>query len=70
MLDFEGPEKGPHGFLSRLIHSSERLKDNSENRVLSLMTEAGFADVKKVGHRAMFFGNIAYYSAIAPIFRV
>jgi hypothetical protein len=29
------------------------------------MTEAGFAEPKKVGHRAMFFGHIAYYRAIA-----
>jgi ubiquinone/menaquinone biosynthesis C-methylase UbiE len=65
MLDFEGPENGGHGLLSRLVHSSGRLKDNSENRVLHLMTEAGFAEPKKVGHRGMFFGNIAYYRAIA-----
>jgi ubiquinone/menaquinone biosynthesis C-methylase UbiE len=64
MLDFEGPEKGAH-FLARLLHSSDRLKDNSENRVLHFMTEAGFAEPKKVGHREMFFGHIAYYRAIA-----
>jgi hypothetical protein len=42
-----------------------RLKANSEDRVLTFMTEAGFADPKKVASRAMFFGNIAYYRAIA-----
>ena len=65
MLDFEGPEKGAHGILSRLLHSNQRLKDNSEMRVLHFMTEAGFAEPKKVGHREMFFGHIAYYRAIA-----
>jgi hypothetical protein len=65
MLDFEGSEKGAHGFLGRLLHSSDRLKDNSESRVLSLMTKAGFADAKKVGRRAMLFGHIAYYRATA-----
>ncbi len=65
MLDFEGPEKGAHGLLSRLLHSSQRLKDNSENRVLNFMTEAGFAGPKKVAHRETFFGHIAYYLAIA-----
>jgi hypothetical protein len=64
MLDFEGPGKSAHGFLSHLVHSSERLKDNSESRVLSFMTEAGFADPKKVGHRSTFFGNVAHYRAI------
>ena len=65
MLDFEGPEKGGHGILSRLLHSNQRLKDNSEIRVLRFMTEAGFTEPKKVGHREMFFGHIAYYRAIA-----
>jgi ubiquinone/menaquinone biosynthesis C-methylase UbiE len=65
MLDFEGPEKGAHGLLSRLLHSKQRLKDNSDSRVLGFMTEAGFAEPKKVGHREMFFGHIAYYKAIA-----
>ena len=65
MLDFEGPENGAHGLLSRLLHSSKGLKDNSESRVLHFMTEAGFAEPKKVGHREMFFGHIAYYQAIA-----
>jgi ubiquinone/menaquinone biosynthesis C-methylase UbiE len=64
MLDFEGPD-GAYGLLSRLLHSSQRLKDNSENRVLHFMTEAGFTEPKKVGHREMFFGHIAYYWAIA-----
>jgi ubiquinone/menaquinone biosynthesis C-methylase UbiE len=65
MLDFEGPEHGAQGFLARLLHSTDRLKDNSESRVLSFMTEAGFAEPKKVGHRTMLFGHIAYFRAIA-----
>jgi ubiquinone/menaquinone biosynthesis C-methylase UbiE len=67
MLDFEGPEKGAQGLLARILHASDRLKDNSESRVLSFMTEAGFADPKKVSHGAMLFGNIAYYRAIAYV---
>lgn len=63
MLDFEGSEDGAHGFLAHLLHSSDRLEDNSESRVLSLMTQAGLADPKKVGRRAMLFGHIAYYRA-------
>jgi ubiquinone/menaquinone biosynthesis C-methylase UbiE len=65
MLDFEGPENGTHGFLAHFLHSSDRLKDNSESRVLNFMTEAGFTDPKKVGHRTLLFGQIAYYRAIA-----
>jgi ubiquinone/menaquinone biosynthesis C-methylase UbiE len=65
MLDFEGPENATHGLLSRFLHSNERMKDNSERRVLQFMTEAGFAEPMKVSHRQTFFGNIAYYRAIA-----
>jgi len=63
MLDFEGREDGAHGFLARLLHSSDRMKDNSESRVLSLMRQAGFADPKKTGRRRMLFGGVAYYRA-------
>jgi ubiquinone/menaquinone biosynthesis C-methylase UbiE len=63
MLDFEGPEDGAHGFLTHLLHASDHLKENSENRVLSLMRQAGFADAKKVGRRRMLFGSVAYYRA-------
>ena len=62
MLDFEGPH-GAHSFLARLLHASERLKDNDEDRVLTLMAQAGFDDGKKVGRRSMMMGAVAYYSA-------
>ena len=63
MLDFEGPEDNQYGFLARLLHSGHRLKDNSESRVLGFMRQAGFADPKKVGRRALLLGHIAYYTA-------
>ena len=63
MLDFEGPEDRAHDFLAHLLHSSDRMKDNSEGRVLSLMKQAGFADPKKVGRRRMLLGGVAYYRA-------
>jgi ubiquinone/menaquinone biosynthesis C-methylase UbiE len=65
MLDFEGSDHGAHGFLARILHSHERLKDNSEARVLSLMNESGFLGAEKVGRRKMLFGSIAYYRATA-----
>lgn len=63
MLDFEGPEDGSHSFLAHLLHSNERLKDNSEGAVVSLMRRCGFADAQKVGRRTMLFGGAAYYRA-------
>jgi ubiquinone/menaquinone biosynthesis C-methylase UbiE len=65
MLDFEASDHGAHGFLAWILHSHERLKDNSEARVLSLMNESGFPGAKKVGRRKMLFGSIAYYRATA-----
>lgn len=59
LLDFGGPESGADGFWARLLHSSHRLKDNAEGRILTLMNQAGLADPKKVGHRTMVFGRIA-----------
>jgi ubiquinone/menaquinone biosynthesis C-methylase UbiE len=63
MLDFEGSEDGGHGFLAHFLHGRAGLRDNSESRVLSLMKQAGFADAKKVGRRAMLFARTAYYRA-------
>lgn len=63
MLDFEGPDGGANGVVGRLIHSSKRLVENSESRVLSLMRQSGFADPRKVDRKAMLFGHIAYFRA-------
>lgn len=65
MLDFEGPESGSHGVFAHLLHSSQRLKENSESRVLSIMRESGLADPRKVDRRRMLFGHIAYFRAVA-----
>ena len=37
----------------------------SAQRVLSLMTESGLADPRKVDRRRMLFGHIAYFRAVA-----
>jgi len=65
MLDFEGPRDGHHSFVARWLHSNERLKENSENQVLSLMKESGLAEAKKTGRRRMLLGGVAYYRALA-----
>ena len=64
MLDFEGPESSSHGVLAHLLHSSKRLKENTESRVLTLMTQSGFADPRKVHRQAMLFGHIAFFRAV------
>lgn len=65
LLDFEGSEDHAHGFLAHLLHSNDRLRDNSQGRVVSLMRQAGFADAKKAGRRTMLFAGVGYYRASA-----
>jgi ubiquinone/menaquinone biosynthesis C-methylase UbiE len=65
LLDFEvAHSDSHHGFFS-LFHSSERLRDNSESRILELMSTAGFSDVKKTGTRPLLLGlgRAGYYRA-------
>ncbi len=67
MLDFGGPESRAEGFLARLLHSSQQLRDNSQERILTLMSQAGFAGPRKISQGAMLFGRIrvSYYRAEA-----
>jgi ubiquinone/menaquinone biosynthesis C-methylase UbiE len=53
LLDFEASDSG-YGL--RLFHSSERLRDNSENRILTLLDLAGFRDADKIGTQSVLLG--------------
>lgn len=66
MVDFQGPKSGAHGGLAGWLHSSHRLKDNSEDRILSLMRDAELAQPQTVSHGSMLFLQTAYYRAFAP----
>jgi ubiquinone/menaquinone biosynthesis C-methylase UbiE len=68
LLDFDVPEHGVHHGFQRMFHSHARLKDNSEHRILELMTAAGFRDATRVGARPVIFGmaRAGYYRAAAP----
>jgi ubiquinone/menaquinone biosynthesis C-methylase UbiE len=66
MLDLGGPASSRPGLLARWLHSSHRLSDNSEDRILTLMTEAELADPSTVGRGAMLFLPMAYYRASVP----
>ena len=61
MLDFKKPESILGKILSGLFHSTHLLKDNSENRILTLMTGAGLQHVRKVGQGALLVGNVVSY---------
>jgi ubiquinone/menaquinone biosynthesis C-methylase UbiE len=66
LLDFE--VSSTRGGLFRLFHTAERLRDNTEQRVLSLMRDAGFFDPKKIEVRPVLFGfgRAGYYQGSAP----
>lgn len=66
LLDFGGPDSGENGFLVRLLHSSHHLRDNSEERILAIMRQAGFTDPQKVSQGTMLFGRVRtnYYQAV------
>ena len=65
LVDFTGPDAHNHGALLHAPHSSERMKDNSEDRILTLLSQAGFLKAAKVATGAMLFGRlqINYFQA-------
>jgi ubiquinone/menaquinone biosynthesis C-methylase UbiE len=67
LLDFEVSQAGSGHGLFRVFHSSERLSDNSEDRILTLMRNAGFSDSKKAASRPILFGfgRAGYYQGSA-----
>jgi ubiquinone/menaquinone biosynthesis C-methylase UbiE len=66
LLDFATPDSIPAGRFTRWLHSSHRLRDNSDEHILSLMRQAGLSDPKRVAGRALLVGHIAYYQASVP----
>ena len=63
-LDFTA-DRAPDGFLARLVQSHARLRDNKHERLMQLMTRAGFKTVEKTTEGSMLFGLLhsAYYRA-------
>jgi ubiquinone/menaquinone biosynthesis C-methylase UbiE len=66
LLDFGGEQVRSDGFIARLHHRSERLRDNFGERIPTHMREAGFADPEEVAHRVTIAGRLTYYRASAP----
>lgn len=69
LLDFghsESSHNHKDSFLFHRIHTSHRMKDNSEEYVLSLMSEAGFSDMEKIRHDTVFLSlaRIVWYRGV------
>jgi ubiquinone/menaquinone biosynthesis C-methylase UbiE len=66
LLDFGGAKMRSDGFVARLNHRSERLRNNFGDRIPTLMLEAGFADPTEVASRGTIAGRLTYYRASVP----
>jgi ubiquinone/menaquinone biosynthesis C-methylase UbiE len=66
LLDFGGAKMRSDGFMARLHHRSERLRNNFGERIPTLMGEAGFADPTEVSQRVTIAGRLTYYRASVP----
>ncbi len=66
LVDFGGEKMRSDGFLARLSHRSDRLRDNFGDRIPTLMREAGFATPTEIAHRVTIIGRITYYRAAVP----
>jgi ubiquinone/menaquinone biosynthesis C-methylase UbiE len=62
LLDFE--ETGRHGWFAHLVHANHRLEDNTKERVIALMKDAGLEGAEWVSGRRRAFGRVAYYRAV------
>lgn len=60
LMDFGGDSRRLHG-MARLAHRSQTLRDNWDDRIPTLMREAGFADATEVGHLTKRIGRLVYY---------
>ncbi len=63
LLDFGGAKERSDGLVARLAHRSKRLQDNFEDRIPTLMREAGLADPVETGHRVTLVGRYTFYRA-------
>jgi SAM-dependent methyltransferase len=61
LVDFE--HSHGKGRLADLFHHHERLKDNSSERILTLLKEAGFSDVRTESNARLLVFPVAFYKA-------
>ena len=66
LLDFEQEGAHCHNPLARWLHSSERLRDNRSERIMSWMREAGLVEPEVVDSDQPIYGKIVYIAARAP----
>ncbi len=63
LLDFAPTPAGSGSGVARWLHSNHHLADNSEDRVIALMKEAGFAEAGAISRGALLLWHTTYYRA-------
>jgi ubiquinone/menaquinone biosynthesis C-methylase UbiE len=65
LLDFAGHRPNSSGLVIRMFHSRRQMRDNAEDRVLALMTQAGLGTPERLAHGRVLFGlmRVNYYRA-------
>jgi ubiquinone/menaquinone biosynthesis C-methylase UbiE len=65
LVDLARPEERAAGRWARLVYSSPQLKDNTDSRILSLLSQVGFAHPAKAKEELLLFGTfrVAFYQA-------
>lgn len=66
LLDFGPPRSRVSRALAHVLHRAEHLRDNFEDRILTFLSQAGFARSEEIGHRATLVGSLSFYRALAP----
>jgi ubiquinone/menaquinone biosynthesis C-methylase UbiE len=65
LMDFGGDSHHLHG-LARLARRSHALHDNWDDRIPTLMREAGFGEVAETGQLTKHIGRLTFYRAASP----
>ncbi len=66
LLDIVEPGRHSHNPLPRWLHTSQPMRDNTLERILNWMSEAGLREPQTVTSDQKLFGRIVYYRALAP----
>ncbi len=63
VVDFGRPAPAWEKRIARLAHRTEHIRDNVEGLLLTLLSDAGFAEVRECGRHATIAGGLSFYRA-------
>lgn len=63
LVDFAAPRTALARVATHLLHHDDRMQDNLEGRIPTLLRQAGFARVEEQGHHESLLGTFVFLSA-------